>query len=104
MFPGHMLRIERALSSTDRAPDFGSGGWGFESLRARHSFPATRQGIQNRARADEQEEKPDLQEGVSGRGGRKANVDADEAERSNPSGCASLFPPPCLYISPFWRP
>ena len=28
----------RALSSTDRAPDFGSGGWGFESLRARHSI------------------------------------------------------------------
>ena len=39
-----------------------------------------------------QEEKPDLQEGVSGRGGRKADVENDEAHRSNPSGRASLFP------------
>ena len=30
-----------ACSSTDRAPDFESGGWGFEPLQARH-FPAYR--------------------------------------------------------------
>lgn len=29
---------ERARSSMDRASDFGSDGWGFDSLRARHSF------------------------------------------------------------------
>jgi hypothetical protein len=23
----------------DRAPDYGSGGWGFDSLRAYHSHP-----------------------------------------------------------------
>ena len=27
----------RARSSTDRASDYGSEGWGFESLRARHA-------------------------------------------------------------------
>jgi 23S rRNA G2445 N2-methylase RlmL len=37
-----VLGIERALSSTDRAPDFGSGGWGFESLRARQLFQSVK--------------------------------------------------------------
>jgi hypothetical protein len=32
-------RKPRARSSVDRASDFGSEGRGFESLRARHSFP-----------------------------------------------------------------
>ena len=31
-----------ARSSTDRASDYGSEGWGFESLRARHSLPRSR--------------------------------------------------------------
>ena len=84
--------------------DFGSGGWGFESLRARQFFPATRQGIRTRARADEQEEKPDLQEGVSGRGGWKADVDTDEAKRSNPSGRASHLKGVWLRRSPFFVP
>src|SRR3990170_742701 len=49
---GHSHGIERALSSTDRAPDFGSGGWGVESPRARQSFPASRYGIRTGGGAD----------------------------------------------------
>ena len=33
-----------AASSTDRAPDYGSGGWGFESLAARTKAPGQRPG------------------------------------------------------------
>src|ERR671911_2791762 len=33
-----------AASSTDRAPDYGSGGWGFESLAARTISPGQRPG------------------------------------------------------------
>jgi hypothetical protein len=33
----HNCRQERARSSMDRAPDYGSGGWGFKSLRAHHN-------------------------------------------------------------------
>ena len=33
---GGIMPAPRARSSVDRAPDFGSGGRGFESLRARH--------------------------------------------------------------------
>ncbi len=36
--PGGRMTVPRGRSSTDRAPVFGTGGWGFESLRPRHNL------------------------------------------------------------------
>jgi len=46
------------------------------------------EGVERARGADEQEEKRDLAERVSRRRGREADVENDEAHRSNPSGRA----------------